>query len=260
MHNIKIGDYVVRKSHNKDILFKVIDIKYNVCYLQGLNMRIFADSDISDLVRYKNVKDFFMHLDRREYDIYNKFRSYNDTERKCKFGKILHIDGDDIYAKKTLRYYKKNNLPCSVYSIKEKYQPKYIKDLLYKENPSILIITGHDALSKNSNIRDINSYRNSKYFRDSVIQARRVQSDKNKLAIFAGACQSYYEELMNCGANFASSPGRIFIDFFDPLIVAHALSITDNYHIVGMGTIVDKLQEGYRSINGIPTYGKARYI
>ena len=41
-----------------------------------------------------------------------------------------------------------------------------------------------------------------------------VERNKNKLAIFAGACQSYYEEIMNAGANFASSPGRIFIDFF----------------------------------------------
>ena len=205
MHNIKIGDFVVRKSHNKDVLFKVIDIKNKVCYLQGLNMRIFADAHISDLLIYENIKNFFIHLDRREYDIYNKFRSHNNIEKKIKFGKILHIDGDDIYAKKTLRYYKRNNLPCSVYSIKEKYQPKYIKDLLYKENPSILIITGHDALAKNSNMRDINSYRNSKYFRDSVVQARKVERDKKQLAIFAGACQSYYEELMNVGANFASS-------------------------------------------------------
>ena len=259
MHNIRIGDYVVRKSHDKDILFKVINVIDNVYYLQGVNIRIFADAYLNDLIRYENVKDFFSDLEKREYYIYKMMRSISE-EKKYKFGKILHIDGDDIYAKKTLRYYKKNDLPCSVYSIKEKYQPKYIKELIYKENPSILVITGHDSMHKNKDPRDINSYRNSKYFRDSVLQARRIERDKNKLAIFAGACQSYYEELMSVGANFASSPGRVFIDFFDPLIVAHTLSITDKSHIVGMGSIVDKIQQGYRSINGIPTYGKATYI
>lgn len=47
------------------------------------------------------------------------------------------------------------------------------------------------------------------------------------MVIFAGACQSYYEGLILAGANFASSPARILIDFIDPLIVAERVAITD---------------------------------
>ncbi len=34
-----------------------------------------------------------------------------------------------------------------------------------------------------------------------------------KFGYFAGACQSYFEALISAGANFASSPARILIDF-----------------------------------------------
>ena len=50
---MKIGDIVVRKSYNKDITFKIIDIresngKFNVI-LKGINIRIIADAYIEDL-------------------------------------------------------------------------------------------------------------------------------------------------------------------------------------------------------------------
>ena len=75
-------------------------------------------------------------------------------------------------------------------------------------------------IKNGKNYNDINNYRNSRYFVKSVNEARRWNSDKNELVIFAGACQSYYEAIMSAGANFASSPARILIDFMDPLIVA----------------------------------------
>ena len=76
---------------------------------------------------------------------------------------------------------------------------------------------------------DIYNYRNSKYFINTVKKARENKKSKNDLVIFAGACQSYYEELIKAGANFASSPARILIDFIDPLIVAERVATTD-YH------------------------------
>ena len=52
MH-MKIGDIVVRKSYDKDIIFKVIDIKEvrgkTYCILKGLSIRIIADSPRDDL-------------------------------------------------------------------------------------------------------------------------------------------------------------------------------------------------------------------
>lgn len=263
MNNINIGDFVYRKSYNKDILFSVIGKIGDTYYLKGINIRIYADAKREDLEYQRVSRDFLNLLDENNILISRRLKTLkklrnNNIEYRC--GRILHIDGDDRYARKTLKYYRENSLPCSVYSIEEKKQPRYIRELLYKERPNILIITGHDSLAKNKDIRDINNYKNSKYFKESVIQARRVERNKNKLAIFAGACQSYYEEIMNAGANFASSPGRIFIDFFDPLVVAHILSITDKNAIVSMSSFVDKLREGYKCINGIPTFGTAKIV
>ena len=32
--DIKVGDYVTRISHSHDMIFKVIDIEDNICYLK----------------------------------------------------------------------------------------------------------------------------------------------------------------------------------------------------------------------------------
>ena len=77
-------------------------------------------------------------------------------------------------------------------------------------------------LRKNRDFNNINNYRNSRYFIETVKRARKYKNGK-ELAIFAGACQSYYEGIILAGANFASSPGRILIDFKDPLIVANGV-------------------------------------
>ena len=50
---MQIGDIVVRKSYDKDITFKIIDIKEDngqVLYiLKGISIRIIADSSADDL-------------------------------------------------------------------------------------------------------------------------------------------------------------------------------------------------------------------
>ncbi len=263
MNKINIGDFVYRKSYNKDILFIVIGKIKEEYYLKGINIRIYADAKENDLEVQKMSREFIDLINKNSNKNSKRLKKINmlrNSNNKYQCGKILHIDGDDRYARKTLKFYRENKLPCSVYSIEEKKQPRYIRELLYKEKPNILIITGHDSLAKNKDVKDINNYKNSKYFKESVIQARRVEKNKNKLAIFAGACQSYYEEIMNAGANFASSPGRIFIDFFDPLVVANILSITDRNVVVSMSSFVNELREGYKCINGIPTFGTAKFV
>ena len=46
---MKIGDYVVRKKYNKDIIFEIFDIQGDIYYLRGVELRLIADSDIDDL-------------------------------------------------------------------------------------------------------------------------------------------------------------------------------------------------------------------
>ena len=95
---------------------------------------------------------------------------------------------------------------------------------------------------------DIYNYRNSRYFVQTVKNARKI--DKNKeLVIFAGACQSYYEALIDAGANFASSPARILIDFVDPLVVAEKIATTDSSKYLTIWDIESDLRDGERGIN-----------
>ena len=107
---------------------------------------------------------------------------------------------------------------------------------------------------------NIYNYRNSRYFIETVKQARKWQPDMNKLVIFAGACQSYFEAIMMAGANFASSPGRILIDFVDPLIVAEKVATTDKNSYVTIAQIVKEIREGEAGIGGTSAKGKKEKI
>lgn len=112
-------------------------------------------------------------------------------------------------------------------------------------------------IKKNSRYNDIYNYRNSKYFIETVKEARKYDKETNKkLVIFAGACQSYFEALISAGANFASSPGRILIDFIDPLIVAEKIAVTERYKYITIEDIENELRDGKQGINGIGANGK----
>ena len=47
-----------------------------------------------------------------------------------------------------------------------------------------------------TNYNDIYNYRNSKYFINSVIEAKRAVIGGKDLVIFAGACQSFFEAII----------------------------------------------------------------
>ena len=106
---------------------------------------------------------------------------------------------------------------------------------------------------------DIQNYRNSKYFIETVKEARRYERDTgNEIVIFAGACQSYYEALIMAGANFASSPARILIDFLDPLVIAEKIATTDDIEYITINDIEKRVRDGRRGIGGIGANGKRK--
>lgn len=161
-------------------------------------------------------------------------------------GKILHLDGDRRYSEKSFRYYQKMGLTAIVKNIPEYKQPKLVYNLLSYYKPDILIVTGHDGMiRKEKGFNDIYNYKNSKYFIETVKEARRYEIDSGKeLVIFAGACQSFYEAIMMAGANFASSPARIMIDFLDPLVIAQKVATTDYMEYITMSDLEGKLRDG----------------
>ena len=175
-------------------------------------------------------------------------------------GKILHLDGDRKYSEKSRRYYQKVGLKAIVKNIPESKQPKVVYNLLKYYNPDILVITGHDGMfHKERGYNDIYNYKNSLHFIETVKEARRYEKDFfNDIVIFAGACQSYFEALIMAGANFASSPARILIDFLDPLIIAKKVATTDSFKYITIDDIEYELRDGRRGVGGIGANGKQK--
>lgn len=73
-----------------------------------------------------------------------------------------------------------------------------------------------------------------------------------------GACESFFEALIDAGADFASSPGRILIDYVDPLIVAKKIAVTDKNTFVSGYEISKLIKEGEKGISGVGAMGKKR--
>lgn len=62
--------------------------------------------------------------------------------------------------------------------------------------------------------------------------------------------------MVSAGANFASSPARVLIDFVDPLVVAEKIATTENYKYVTINDIANDLRDGTKGISGIGARGK----
>ena len=231
MEKVKIGDIVGIDTKNGQIAILI-----------GIVERVEADSELSDLekVSEDRIQADLSNIQKR---IENKIKELEilnaSTKKQLITGKILHLDGD-------------------VKNIPEYKQPKVIYKLLKVYEPDILVITGHDGmLKKASRYNDLYNYRNSKYFMETVKEARKYDKETNgKLVIFAGACQSYFEALICAGANFASSPGRILIDFMDPLIVAEKVATTEKYKYITIEDIENELRDGKQGVSGIGANGK----
>ena len=275
LKRIKKGDIVGRISYGKDILF-IVDrlIKTNnneeIAILKGIIVRIKADSPVNDLEKIDKrvveikVKSFENRIQNFLKKCSESIESNKNEKRIKKLlytGKILHLDGDRRYSEKSNKYYKGLGLNAIVKNIAESKQPESIKILLQKYNPDILVITGHDGMIKNgTKYQDIYNYRNSSYFVRSVKEARNFYKNEKDLVIFAGACQSFYEAIMEAGANFASSPARILIDFLDPLVVAQTVAITEETKFITINDIEKNLRDGIKGINGIGAIGKKKTI
>lgn len=249
----KVGDLVTRNSHGNDVIFKIIFIDGNSVNLKGLNVRLEANSDISDLEKYNN-EDI-----EHEESFLKRIDETPPLDRSDYFylpGKILHIDSDSDYLSRCLDYYDKANVWSMGINEKEENISDNIKGWLNKYKPNIVVITGHDAYYKRKGaLEDINAYKNSVYFADAIKKAREYEGSHEKLIVIAGGCSSCYEELIKAGANFASSPKRINIHALDPAVIATQMSLSDINKNIDLKTILDKTKYGKDGIGGIITKG-----
>ena len=142
----KIGDLVTRYSHGNDLVFSILSIKDNICYLKGINVRLIADADIDDLKACDNPDKI-----ENEDDFLDRIKPSFELERDDYFyvpGKILHIDSDEDYLNRCLNYYRDAHLEVVGINKSEPDIVNDIRDLLEEYNPNIIVITGHDAYYK----------------------------------------------------------------------------------------------------------------
>lgn len=279
-----IGDVVLRKSYEKDVAFKVIDIRHEngekICILKGIDIRIIADSPEHDLekadsqqigqkdeVFNKKVKESIDRIlmsrsnqiiDGSGLTLKNKKVKKNDLYFG-RSGTVLHLDGDGKYLEICMKAYKRIGINAIGNVIPESEQPSKVVDLVKKYKPDIVVITGHDGMFKDAkDYMDLSNYKNSKYFVESVKRLRNYQLGYDDLIIFAGACQSCYEAILGAGANFASSPNRVLIHCLDPVFVCEKIAYTNIEKVVQIEEAIENTITGIKGIGGLQTRGKYR--
>lgn len=261
---VKVGDIVGRHSYNSDIMFRIEKIEGDTAYLKGIFFRLTADAPISDLEIIS--REEYQRAEQIEFDQYrtilppvmSQMRSYDNGDFYIS-GRILHIDGDEEYLQKSIKLYKYAKVYAQAFAIPEKEMQTRVPELVKKLRPNIVVITGHDALEDKEHEDDLNSYRSSKYFVETVNKLREIEPSLDYLIVIAGACQSHFEALIGSGANFASSPKRINIHALDPAIIAATVALTPYEEQVDLRQAIEKTIAKIAGIGGLQTKGTLRY-
>lgn len=248
--NLEKGMIVTRKSYNHDTTFKILNIKDNICYLKGIDVRLYADSPIEDLIKSNNKKE-----DNFEEEVLIEEKLDRDSYFYL-IPNLLHLDSDLSFITRCLNYYKKNNIRAIGKVIKESEISSKILKYISDYSPDIIVITGHDAYYKKKGSKEhLENYLNSKYFCDAVKKIRKYNKNHDNLIIIAGACQSNYEELIKSGANFASSPKRVNIHALDPAIIATTVALTKKSETINLIELLNKTKYGSEGMGGVICHG-----
>ncbi|WP_274365803.1 sporulation peptidase YabG [Paenibacillus thermotolerans] len=258
------GVFVVRKSYGKDIVFRIQRIQDNKAELKGVEYRLLADAPLDDL---EKVPELETRSDMRGLSLLNKNRLYFAKMKRTEKpffevpGTVLHLDGDATYLRKSMALYSELRIPAEGYHVRESEMAGALLQLLPKVRPDIVVVTGHDAIIKHRFDGDklnINNYKNSRHFLNAVRAARAFERNKDTLTVIAGACQSHFEALLQAGANFASSPGRILIHALDPVYIASKSAYTSVKDTINIYDVISHTVSGLEGLGGIETRGNFR--
>lgn len=255
---LKKGDYVTRCSYKHDTVFKITNIKDGVIYLKGVEARLSADAYEDDLILVDDYV-FDTSIDAKEDDLDRSNFTIDDMDESLFFKlipKVIHLDSDSEYLERCLKYYKTKGVYAIGKRIKEDVMHEQIVYLLNEYKPDIIVITGHDAYyRKKGDQNNIRNYKNTASFIKAVKAARSVERSHEKLVVIAGACQSYYEELIKAGANFASSPKRVNIHALDPAIIASTIALTEINNEIDLIKTLSSTKYGIDGMGGLRTSG-----
>lgn len=280
---MNLGDLVVRKSYGGDVTFRVEHIVQNGAVIKGTEFRLLADSPLDDLVQVPptritergqqaqiKAKESLTRLrkDRQEQSQRSGESAaggWPQSPKEAAYfevpGKVLHLDGDALYLKKSLSLYEQLRIPAEGHHVHESKMAETLYRLLPRVRPDIVVITGHDGVLKQPHAYDLyslNSYKNSQNFVAAIGVAREYERNFDTLTIVAGACQSHFEALLGAGANFASSPGRILIHALDPVYIAAKAAFTSIRDTVNLSDVLNNTISGNQGMGGIETRGSFR--
>lgn len=284
---LEVGDVVGRISHGCDILFRIAEIVNELeeekALLRGVDVRLFADAPLEDLEKKtsseiskyrqnfikknsecmrrifeRRMEDKTRHYLRRGSSLIRGMRAEEEVHYEIP-GRVLHLDGDKEYLELCKTTYTQLNIKVTGIEVSEDKQPEVVIEYLKKYTPNILILTGHDGLLKDvTDFKNVQNYRNSRYFIEAVRKAREFEPGRDDLIIIAGACQSHYEALIAAGANFASSPQRVFIHAFDPVFIAEKLAYSSIFDTINVEDIISNTITGLDGLGGVETRGCLR--
>ncbi|WP_409343869.1 sporulation peptidase YabG [Paenibacillus sp. MBLB4367] len=274
------GDLVVRKSYNGDIVFRIQQLMQQKALLKGTDFRLLADSPLTDLSalsessrnRYEEamkakVAESMRRMEQFRRGQADRNRALLKQEMRDAHpyfevpGKVLHLDGDQSYMRKSMDLYNELGVPAQGFYVPESQMADALQRLLPQLKPDIVVLTGHDGLIRTRSAdgaRNLASYKNSHHFVNAVNVARQYERNRDALVIFAGACQSYFEALLMAGANFASSPRRVLIHALDPLYIASKVSLTPIKETVHIVDVIHHTMSGLDGLGGIETRGSYR--
>ncbi|WNS42204.1 sporulation peptidase YabG [Paenibacillus sp. MMS20-IR301] len=283
---MNLGDLVVRKSYGGDVTFRVDNILQNRAVIKGTEFRLLADSPLEDLVQVPPTRVTergqqaqikateslsWLRKDRQEQSqrsgesAAGSSGTWAQSPKEPAYfevpGKVLHLDGDALYLKKSLSLYEQLRIPAEGHHVHESKMAETLYRLLPRVRPDIVVITGHDGVLKQQQSYDLyslSSYKNSQNFVAAIRVAREYERNFDALTIVAGACQSHFEALLGTGANFASSPGRILIHALDPVYIAAKAAFTSIRDTVNLGEVLNHTISGNQGMGGIETRGSFR--
>ncbi|QGG48689.1 sporulation peptidase YabG [Heliorestis convoluta] len=276
MEERRVGTIVTRNSYGNDVFFRIVAIRAGEeepeALLEGLDVRLIADAPCSDLdapplleiFRYKQrllvrhhkrIASLLQGYQEKGY-LQGKTERDKEEPRQPRPGSVLHIDGNKDYLALCMDTYKQLQISAVGVHREEHDFPQIVSDYLTQRPFDILVITGHDSLLKHqSDLESIDSYRSSRYFVEAVRRARMIVPNPEDLVIFSGACQSYYEAILNAGANFATSPDRVMIHALDPVFIAQKVAYTPRDEYVEVTEAVASTITGAEGVGGVTTRG-----
>ncbi|XID91773.1 sporulation peptidase YabG [Paenibacillaceae bacterium WGS1546] len=274
---MKQGDLVVRKSYGGDVVFRIAAFAAQQAVLRGTDYRLLADAPVEDLQTVRDPDELSGTKQARimANERLRKFSEERDRqagrigyaaafgERRQPFfempGKVLHLDGDANYLRKSMQVYAQLKVPAEGMHCHESQMPHVLMRMLPRFHPDIVVITGHDGLLKQrQDLQQLSSYKNSLNFVHAVNVARDYERNRDSLVVVAGACQSHFEALLHAGANFASSPGRIMIHALDPVYVAVRAAFTPFRDTINISDVIAHTISGRQGVGGIETMGRYR--